>query len=206
MFPKLQAYINQSISETSGLPEERRELLDQLAAYIIKKKQRNEPVQLVFICTHNSRRSILSEIWAAAAAHVAGVDGCSVYSGGTEATAFHPHAQAALERAGFATQSGTGPNPRVRVRFAEDVDAPEVYSKTYDDPANPSRAFAAIMTCSDADANCPFIPGAEFRLALKYNDPKEADGTPDEKTVYDERCRQIATEILYAFLKAKESL
>jgi arsenate reductase len=73
------------------------------------------------------------------------------------------------------------------------------FSKTFDDPFNPDKNFAAIMTCSDADENCPFVPGTEFRLALTYKDPKEADDSPEEASRYDERVRQIGREILYVF-------
>jgi arsenate reductase len=36
------------------------------------------------------------------------------------------------------------------------------------------------MTCSEADKNCPIVLGALDRISLPYNDPKEADGTPEE--------------------------
>jgi arsenate reductase len=71
------------------------------------------------------------------------------------------------------------------------------FSKKFDDDFNPKTNFAAIMTCSEADENCPFVPGAEFRKSITYTDPKEADGTNREVEVYDERCRQIATEMFY---------
>lgn len=71
------------------------------------------------------------------------------------------------------------------------------FSKTFDDPANPDKNFAAIMTCSDADENCPLVPGTSFRKAVTYRDPKESDGTDHEMETYDERCRQIATEMFY---------
>jgi len=35
------------------------------------------------------------------------------------------------------------------------------------------------------------------RFALPYDDPKQSDGTPTEVKTYDERCRQIAREMLY---------
>ena len=61
------------------------------------------------------------------------------------------------------------------------------------------------MTCSDADENCPFIPGAEMRLPLTYEDPKEADDKPEERAVYDERVRQIGREIFYAMQLISEN-
>ncbi|MGB5285031.1 MAG: hypothetical protein WBN29_11010, partial [Polyangiales bacterium] len=68
-----------------------------------------------------------------------------------------------------------------------------------DDPFNPADGFAAIMTCSDADDACPVVMGAAIRAPIRYRDPKAADGTAQEVQAYDERCLQIATEMLYLF-------
>ena len=74
-----------------------------------------------------------------------------------------------------------------------------MFSKLYDDASNPDADFAAVMTCSEADKNCPYIPGAESRIQLLYDDPKEFDGTAEETEKYDERASQIAAELFYFF-------
>jgi len=199
MYPALQTYANSLTTEFDLIPAERKEDLQQMAEFIRTQKDSGHPVQLTFICTHNSRRSHMGQIWAAAAATYYGVDGVETFSGGTEATAFNPRAVAAMERAGFVIDSTGEGNPRYRVQLQQDDEGLLCFSKKYDDAANPQKDFAAIMTCSQADAECPFIPGAKFRLALPYNDPKEADGTPEETARYDERCRQIGREVMYAF-------
>lgn len=199
IFPALQAYADSLTSEFDLIPEERKAALRQMAAYIRGQKDSSLPVQLTFICTHNSRRSHMGQIWAATAAAYYGVDGVETFSGGTEATAFNPRAVAAMERAGFSIDSTGESNPRYRVHLQQGDAGLLCFSKKYDDAANPQKDFAAIMTCSQADADCPFIPGAKFRLSLPYNDPKEADGTPEETSRYDERCRQIGRELMYAF-------
>jgi arsenate reductase len=153
--------------------------------------------RLTFIGTHNSRRSHFGQVWAAVAAHYFGMQNIETYSGGTEVTAFNPRAVAALERVGFEVETTKEENPHYRLYFAEDVESLLCFSKKYDDPANPQKDFIAIMTCSEADENCPFIPGAKHRFSLTYRDPKEADDAPQETNRYDERCRQIATEMCY---------
>lgn len=203
IYPELEAYLASFPEEFSSISEERKEKLRQLAGYIRKKISQGQPAALNFICTHNSRRSHLAQIWAATAAHYFGLEKISTYSGGTEATAFNPRAVAALERAGFQIENPGGNNPHYRVSFVPDSPPLECFSKTFDDPFNPQRDFAAIMTCSDADENCPFVPGADWRLALTYADPKEADGTPEETARYDERVRQIGREICYAIQLVK---
>lgn len=197
-YPTLLSYIEGLRQEASLISPERKEQLLELAEYIQSKPGSNLPVALNFICTHNSRRSHIAQIWSATAAAYFGLDYIETFSGGTEATALDHRAAAALERAGFQIENPGGNNPRYRVAYSPREPPLECFSKTFDHPANPRQDFAAIMTCSDADENCPLIPGAEWRLALTYEDPKEADGSPTESSRYNERVRQIGREIFYA--------
>ncbi|MEM9929308.1 MAG: protein-tyrosine-phosphatase [Bacteroidota bacterium] len=196
LLPALASTVSDLETQIDLIPATRKEQLAKLAAYL--SEQSGKTARLNFICTHNSRRSHLGMIWAAVAAARHGRS-VSTYSGGTEATAFNPRAVAALQRAGFRIGNPGGENPHYRVAFAEEVIPLTCFSKTYDDPTNPTADFAAIMTCSEADQGCPFIPGAAWRLPLTYEDPKEADDTPEETARYDERTAQIGREILYAF-------
>jgi protein-tyrosine-phosphatase len=193
-------YLDTVSQNFASISPERKQTLEALARFVQEKVAAGEEAQLIFICTHNSRRSHLGQLWAQAAAHYYGVPRVRTYSGGTEATAFHPNAVAALKRAGFVIETiNVGDNPRYRVAYGEEVIASEVFSKKYDDVTNPQQDFAAVMTCTQADADCPLVPGASRRITLPYDDPKEADGTPEEASRYDERCRQIATEMMYCF-------
>lgn len=195
-YPSLKRYVESLLPELPSISSDRKELLDRLLTYIAQKHQADLPVRLNFICTHNSRRSHMSQVWAATAAAYFGLEGIHCYSGGTEATAFNPRAVAALERAGFRITDPGGNNPHYLVRFSQNATPLECFSKRYDEAINPRADFAAVMTCTDADANCPFIPGAT-RLSLPYEDPKSADGTPEESMRYDERVRQIGRELFY---------
>ena len=154
--------------------------------------------KLHFICTHNSRRSHLSQIWAQTLAHHFGFE-VETFSGGTEATAFNPNAVAAIERAGFLVDKEGDTNPRYSVSFSDEVEPMQCFSKKYDEAPNPTAEFAAMMTCSEADAECPIVFGADKKIKLFYRDPKLADGTPEEAATYDERCKQIATEMYFVF-------
>lgn len=204
MYPELSNYITSAAAEMEVIPGERKEKLKEIAAFVKAKKDSHKVANLTFICTHNSRRSHLSQIWAATAATYYGHEkSVNTYSGGTEATAFNPRAVAAIKRAGFkVVNPGVdnplhGNNPHYQVNYAENGKVLECFSKKYDDPFNAHENNAAIMTCSEADEACPFIPGAELRVPITYVDPKESDGTDREAATYDERCKQIATEMLY---------
>lgn len=205
LFPKLQATTDSLVKQFGSISAERKELLRQLTDFVEKRVQSGQTVYLNFICTHNSRRSHLSQLWAQAAAHYYGIQNVQSYSGGTEATAFNPRAVKALGDAGFDIQKiKDGDNPMYEVRFAEGINPVTAFSKVYNDPFNHNKDFAAVMTCSHADENCPLVFGAASRIALTYDDPKEFDGTPQETDKYKERFEQIGTEILYSFSQVKK--
>jgi arsenate reductase len=183
---------------------ERKQLLEKVANYIKTKRVTNEMINLIYVCTHNSRRSHLGQVWAAVAAAYYGVDNVLTFSGGTEATAFNPNAIAALTAAGFTIKkTDESKNPVYEVFFAEDKFT-TCFSKVYNHKANPTQNFAAIMTCSDAEDNCPFIPGCDLRIGTTYNDPKAFDNTILQNEKYTERSNQIAMECLYVFSKVVE--
>jgi len=195
VYSEILKYINTLEENLKEIPAQRRQKLRAIADYIRSK----DLTKLIFICTHNSRRSHLCQIWAAVMAQHFGLDCIETYSGGTEATAFNPRAVAAIERAGFRVEHPGGENPRYEVYYDEKEEPLICFSKTFDAPYNPQEDFAAVMTCSEADENCPIVPGAEKRFSIPYVDPKESDGTPQEEETYDERCRQIAAEIYFLF-------
>lgn len=186
------------------ISNERKQTLQALIDYIQTKVTENKNANLNFICTHNSRRSHLSQVWAQAAAHFYNLKNVYCYSGGTEATALFPMAAKTLENAGFEIEVlSEGKNPVYAIKYDENEHPIIGFSKTFDDPFNPQSEFAAIMTCSHADANCPFIPGAEKRIPVKYDDPKAFDNTPQQAEKYEERSNQIAAEMLFVFSKIK---
>ena len=186
--------------EFAQIPNERKPIIKELTEYIAQKAKAHQKIKLNFICTHNSRRSHISQVWAQTAAHYFGIDNVETYSGGTEATAFNPRAVKAMKDAGFDISiKKDGTNPVYEARYTSDSAGLTLFSKTYDDAFNPKNDFAAIMTCSHADENCPLVIGATKRIALTYNDPKDFDGTPQEAAKYKERVDEIGREILYAF-------
>lgn len=202
--PTLNETKEKLVKDFVQISSERKELLNELTQFVEKEVKAGHKVYLNFICTHNSRRSHLAQIWAQAAAYYYGVPGVECFSGGTEATAFNPRAVKAMQEAGFNISiTKGGNNPVYEVRFASEAPPIIAFSKKYDDPFNHNKNFAAIMTCSHADENCPLVLGASGRIALTYDDPKEFDDTPLEAAKYSERVHQIGREILYAFSQVK---
>ncbi len=203
----LQTYCASLAPEFDEIDPARKADLEAISNYIIQKRQAGEPVKITVICTHNSRRSHIGQLWLEAAAAWYGVAEVHGFSGGTEATAFNHRAVAAMQRAGFQIETpDENSNPRYHVTLSA-ADSPRIlFSKRYDDAVNPAQGFAAVMVCTDADEACPIVPGAEKRFAIPYDDPKHFDDTPQEPTKYDERCRQIAREFFYMMHLAKGKL
>lgn len=181
-----------------SISDERKSLLQELIDYIKSKREKGQPIRLNFICTHNSRRSQLAQIWAQTAADYFEIP-AFCYSGGVEVTACNERTIRSLERSGFIISKHGHSNPIYFILQDKDTRPIIVFSKLYDDVINPHGIFATIMTCSHADENCPFIPGAEARIPVRYEDPKEFDDTDLESTKYDERSQQIASEMFYVF-------
>ena len=203
MYKKITDIIN-SLDVTS-IPKERQALLNILVGYIQEKVLNKEEVRLNFICTHNSRRSHLSQVWAQTMAHYFQINQVNCFSGGTEATALYPMVAKTLEQMGFQiTKLSENKNPVYNIKFSENESPIIGFSKTFDDAFNPESNFAAIMTCSQADAGCPYIIGAEKRIPITYEDPKISDNTSKQTKVYTNRSLQIATEMYYVFSQIKK--
>jgi arsenate reductase (thioredoxin) len=198
-------YIKEAEKGFSEIPDKRKSELEEIAAFVTHKTQLGEKAKLIYICTHNSRRSHFGQIWAATAAEYYGISNVESYSGGTESTAFNERSVAAVRRAGFEVMKTTeGTNPIYHAKYDENGKQIVAFSKKYNDAANPQNDFCAIMTCNSADQACPVVFGASLRVATQYEDPKAFDDTPKEANMYDERCKQIATETLYLFSKVNK--
>ena len=188
-----------------NITAERRAILQPLIDYIQIKVSNQEEVRLNFICTHNSRRSHLSQVWAQTAASYFNLSNVFCYSGGTESTALFPVAAQTLAQSGFKVSTlSEGKNPVYSIKYTDNEHPIIGFSKTYDDDFNPQAEFAAILTCSSADKGCPFIAGAEKRIPITFEDPKAFDNTPQQAEKYHERSMQIATELFYVFSQIKK--
>ncbi len=198
-------YIEDVAKSFHSISDSRKEKLTAIADYINSKQIDNDTANLIFICTHNSRRSHFSQIWAQTAAYYYGFKNVYCYSGGTEATACNIRTVNALKRAGFkvTTQDSVSKNPHYFVNYSASAPSIEAFSKKFDADSNPKQKFAAIMTCSQADEACPIVFGADKRIAIPYEDPKVSDMTPKEEAVYNERCKQIAIEMFFVFASLK---
>lgn len=205
LYPLLASHVSQLLREPpdhqrsneAGREEHLTSLRQQLSESAVAKEQ----LDLLFVCTHNSRRSHLAQIWASLAAAYFGHDQLCAYSCGTEVTALNERAVAATEQLGFRVERPPGDNPRYQIYFSEDYPPVSCWSKRFDDPSLPQKDFTAIMVCDHAERNCPLIPGTKHRMSLPFVDPKYADGTAGEAEAYQTAALAIGGELLKAFSK-----
>lgn len=199
MFRNVYDYCASLILQFDTIPSHRKTLLRELSDYIAAQIVLKKDINLLFVCTHNSRRSHFGQIWATVAADFFATQQVHTFSGGTESTCFNENAIEALRSLGFDINATTDTNnPVYHVIFGENQII-TCFSKRYDDNVHPHANFAAIMTCSDAEQNCPVIFGADKRIGICYDDPKAFDNTPMQETAYHARCEQIAIEMLFVF-------
>jgi arsenate reductase (thioredoxin) len=198
LFSEIESIIKQLNPET--ISDERKAVLQPLVDFIQSKVKNNLEIRINFICTHNSRRSHLSQVWAQTMAYYFNVKQVFCYSGGTEATALFPMVTETLQHSGFDIKIiSEGNNPIYSIKYANNEHSIIGFSKKLDDDFNPKSEFVAIMTCDSANEACPFVPGAERRIPITFEDPKAFDNTPQQAEKYHEKSLQIATELLYVF-------
>jgi len=203
LFPEIENVI--ATLNFESISPERKIILQPLIDFIQAKVNNQQDIRLNLICTHNSRRSHLSQVWAQTAAAHYGIKNVFSYSGGTEATAMFPMAAKTLVKQGFQIKTiAEGNNPVYAIKYNANTHPIIGFSKTFDDDFNPQSEFAAILTCSSADQGCPFIAGAEVRIPITFEDPKAFDNTPQQVEKYEERSVQIATELFYVFSQIKQ--
>jgi hypothetical protein len=198
LYPQLKSYCDILKSGFEKITAERKIELEEIASYVLEMRDAHKPANLLFVCTSNSRRSHMAQVWSQIGSYYYAIDSVFTFSGGTEQTRVHPNTLGALRRTGIQIYSNNqGSNPLQYVQVGESIKPWGMFSKKYSDSTNPQKNFAAMMVCSEADKGCPYVEGADMRIGLPYNDPKEFDNTAAMSEKYDERCKQIATEMFY---------
>jgi arsenate reductase (thioredoxin) len=193
------------VAESSKLSDDRKTVLAPMAEYISQKLRSEREVEILFVCTHNSRRSQFSQFWVTVAADYYQLKHVHVASCGTTETACNPRTVASLRRFGVSVvKTSEGDNPTYLAQFSDDSPPVKLFSKALGHPSLPKGEFLAAFCCDDADKVCPHVPNAAVRVPLHYVDPKVHDDQPREPVAYDERSLQIAAEMFYVMRRAKE--
>jgi arsenate reductase (thioredoxin) len=192
-----------------------------LADWIVKNYQTGRNLDVIAVCTANSRRSLFGSTMGNIAADYYGMPEIRFHSGGTAATAINSRAINALKEIGVEIEL-TGKeaprgepqtrNPIYVVRWGKagalGTPPPEAseFSKVYSDAVNPQQGFAALVVCSEADAACPIVKGADVRISAPFLDAKMYDGGSYESPKYAERRDDMGRFMLSVMLQARVRL
>jgi arsenate reductase (thioredoxin) len=221
LFPQIREHADLLTTSFDLIDESHREAGQKLVDWITARYRPGHSLDIVVICTGNSRRSILGAAMGNIAAAYYGLPDVRFHSGGTAPSACNRRAVAALKEIGVQVEP-TGrdaprgepatPNPVYRVRWGSSPEAngpgleTEEFSKRYDDPANPQTDFAALMVCGEADAFCPVVKGSALRLSMPYLDPKIYDDGALESLNYAERRDDMGRLMLSVLMQSRNRL
>lgn len=189
------------------ITENRKEKLKILSEYISNKLQNNQSVNLIFICVQNSRRSHLAQAIAQHYAFKYGIQNVFCYSGGVEVTQIHSNTLKALKKMGYTlTLKENGENPVYELKYDSTPSSILLYSKNFEEVTKHLKNFAAVMVCAETESNCPYVPGAEKKILIPYNDPKIADYTENAIEEYLKVAQQIEEEMNFVFLNIQQGV
>jgi len=182
------------------LEENRIEKLKAIQEYILSHLKNNLSANIVFICVQNSRRSHLSQVIAQHTAHQFQLHDVHCYSGGVEVTQIHPNTIKCLKSLGYSINLiKEGENPVYSCSLDDKADPILLYSKNFEEVTKTLSHFAAVMVCSESESNCPYVPNAERKILLPYEDPKWADSTNNPIDAYLKIALQIQDEMKWLF-------
>lgn len=174
---------------------------------ILEAQQANKTLNLNFVCTHNSRRSQFSQVWAYVLSHYFGMTELLTFSSGTESTSVYSGVIDSLSNHGFKTKKlDSSDNPKYSIRISDELEPLILFSKTISEVRLSAKQFIAIMTCSSADKSCPVVIGASDRFKMTFEDPKHSDGTIHEGNTYDSKSIEIATTLFHIFEQASSKI
>ncbi|HSZ72973.1 MAG TPA: hypothetical protein VK750_09880 [Cytophagaceae bacterium] len=199
IYSKIDAFLKQAIENFDLIPQERKVLLEQIAAYVQEGMDKNAQVGLLYACIHNSRRSQLGQVWGKVAASYFGHYTIQTYSGGSESKALSPNVVDVLNEVGFKiTRDRVSNNPLYSISYDDDQDKITCFSKKYNDITNPKKMFVAILTCAATDPDCPDIMEADLKIITTYEDKVKSESS------HAAISKEIATECLYLFSKIRK--
>ena len=114
------------------IDDDRKILLIKIAEKIAENSTNND-ININFICTHNSRRSQLGQVWSFFAANYFNLP-INALSGGTEVTAFHRNTVETLTQTGFKFDvvEFSHTNPLYKISFSDEKPSLLGFSKLYD--------------------------------------------------------------------------
>ncbi len=220
LLPKVREHADSLTTSFDMIDETHRLAGRKLVDWIAKNYRPGKPLDVVVVCTGNSRRSILGATMGNIAAAYYGMPEVRFHSGGTAPTAFNARTVNALKEIGVEVE----PTGKEAAR-GEPQDGESGLSRPLGNARRNGRrrrwkrrsfpstttirpirkqGFAALMVCGEADAACPFVKGAALRVSMPYLDPKIYDGGAYESAKYAERRDDMGRLMLSVMMQARQ--
>lgn len=209
MFESLYNFCEKLSSTADEIDAIRLPALTTLADYLTEIYTKEDVSAVVFVCTHNSRRSLIGELMLALCAEYYSLPPLHTYSAGTEATRLSTQACEALTDIGYEIkidESTDTSNPIHHFRWSDTMSPHLSFSKKYTHSHLPTSDYCGVMVCNEADAGCPVIQGMAARVSLPYLDPKRMDGTLEQHSAYMRCIREIGREMMWVAHSVKDRL
>ncbi len=212
LLPKVRTHADLLTSSFDMIDEPHHQAGQAIAEWIAANYKPGQPLDVIVVCTGNSRRSIIGSTMGNVASAYYGLPEVCFHSGGTAPTAFNARTISCLKEIGIEVEAlgvealrgePKTANPKSRVRWGAPPLETVEFSKHYADASNPHAGFAALMVCSEADAGCPFVKGATLRVSMPYLDPKIYDDSAYESAKYAERRDDIGRLMLATMMQAR---
>lgn len=196
---QLKDYINIIEKTENSIDTERKNELLEISKYISDKAKNNKEFYPVFICTHNSRRSIFCEVWFWLATKYYNKTNLLPLSAGVDINTINPRTIEALRRAGFDIYKNDkiNLNPPYAIILNPKKEVLLINSKKYEFPMVFDKNYCEIMVCSDKEMTCPVFERKSKRFSIPYTDLRTSDNSSTEQKDYDARCKQIAAEMFF---------
>lgn len=198
--------INQLEGQVNLITAKRKEELKHLAELIVSEYDDYGEVDIIVICTENSLRSQLVQLWVKSISENYNLDFLNAFSGGTKVTSFNSNMVNALSDYGFSIEKLNDiENPGYLISQSEDDKSTDVmFSKLYDDEFNPEYDFIALIVCDVAAENCPVVEDSSHRLVLPYENVKQFDNTEEQLDKYKEKIEEIGREMMFMIMNVVE--
>tara|TARA_Y100001949_G_C15986510_1_gene330879 strand:+ start:2001 stop:2567 length:567 start_codon:yes stop_codon:yes gene_type:complete len=166
--------------------QKRKKRLDNIASVI--NENLNKTRSIVFLCTHNSRRSQICEVWGKVFAEIYRKK-ININSAGAFKTVVHSQVYESIVKCGLVVDN------KKEIFF--DKKKFKLNSKTIDSLT--MKNFIAVMTCSNAEKSCPNDPRSIRNIKMFFNDPRIYDETDKMSREYLNTTIYIAEELNYIF-------
>ena len=144
---------------------------------------KQEPLRVLFLCTHNSSRSQMAE----GLLRAGGGDRYRVFSAGTHPRAVHPLAVKAMAELGTDISEQAGH----RAKGIEEFD-------------DESPMDLVVTVCDEAAEECPYFPRARRQEHWGFPDPSKAPGTEEERLAVFRQVRDAIAARIEAFVREEQ--